>query len=102
MRNENLILVIPYLEIEAEGVWRIGFACGRVINDIISCSVPSLTGFIASFFGVKENLHSLIIVGIVLAKVCDVESICSSYSCICEFEEEPLSVPLRVIVRPHM
>ena len=102
MGNKDLVIIVAYLEVEAKGIRRVGFTCSWVIDDVITCSVPSLTCLITSLFRVKEDLHPLVIVRIVLTKVRDVESIRGSNFSICEFEEEPLCVALGVIVGPHM
>jgi len=69
MRNENFIIIITYLEIKAQCVGWVRLACRGIVNNICSCSVPSLACFFASLFRVKENFHALIVMGVIFTKV---------------------------------
>lgn len=101
MRYVYFIVVIGNLEIKAQNILVL-ILWGRVVTDFLTSPIPPKFSLCLSSFWIKQHLHSIIVMRVILAKISDIEPVSDSSFCISHFEVKPLCVALRIVVWPHL
>ena len=97
----HLIIFICTLEVKAQCVPSIRLGSCLIIADVIPSTEPTRACFFTSLCWVKQNPHTMIVHGIRLDKVGDVEPVICVFLCVGEPKIEPLGVSLAVVIRFH-
>ena len=102
MGDVHFVVFIHDLEIEAESISWIWLTSRRIIRNIGTPSIPPPSCLLILPPRKEQHLHPLIIMTVILTEICNVKPIGHPHSCIRKPEEEPLGIPLGVIVRSHV
>ena len=78
----------------------VGFfpASSLIVSDVDAIALPAYTTFFCLFDTINERLHALIVVGVWLHKIDDVEAVLSVFSSVLNTEVVPLRVAVCTIV----
>ena len=78
----------------------VGFfpASSLIVSDVDAIALPAYTTFFCFFDAINEWLHALIVVGVWLHKIDDVEAVLSVFSSVLNTEVVPLRVAVCTIV----
>ena len=101
MTNKHLVILIRHLKHKTQSERVLILTGCRVVAYILSSSEPTVLSLFLSSLRMKQNLHAVVVVRVVLHKIGDVEPVGHPLLRIGESEVKPLGVALRVVVRAH-